>query len=586
MVGSELTPVWIIYRFSQEWTTLSNRLATNDQKRLIMTSRTDLNSWKNLQEHAERISKTHLRDLFESDPDRFLKFSLELPSLLLDFSKNRIDTEVMDELLKLAEQTEVEQCRDNMFHGAKINCTENRAVLHTALRDFSKRSIMVDDEDISTEVTAELKRIEEFVEKVRSGKWCGSTGKRIRDVVSIGVGGSNLGPKMVTEALAAYNDDTLRVHYVSNVDGAKIAETLRSLNPENVLFIVASKTFTTTETMTNATTALRWLESSLFNDKAVSQHFAAVTADEEKAVEFGILPENIYLMWDWVGGRFSLWSAIGLPIALLLGYDKFIALLEGAEEMDKHFQSAPLPYNAPVIMALMSLWNTTFMGYRSQAILPYDQVLHMFSAYMQQAEMESNGKSVSKDGSSIDYQTVPLIWGQLGIDGQHAFYQYLHQGMNIVPADFIGSLEGSATVQHHHEILLANLFAQTRALMEGVDANKIREELLSKGMPPEQIEDLVRHKVHQGNRPSNTLLLKRIDPKSLGGLIALYEHKIFVQGVLLDVCSFDQWGVELGKTQACSILELLANPEESKGFDASTQGLVSYYNKVRGGGFL
>lgn len=546
-----------------------------------MKSRTELSSWKKLQQHAKTISKTHLSTLFASDENRFENFSIELPQMLFDYSKNQINSDIMSSLFELAQQSGVERNRDMMFAGDKINVTEDRAVLHTALRNFSGEPIMLDGVDISLEIEQELQRIKVFVERVRSGQWVGSTGKRIKDIVSIGVGGSNLGPKMVTEALSGYGDDTVKVHYISNVDGAKIAETLRGLHSENVLFIIASKTFTTTETMTNAETALRWLESSLFDDRAVSRHFVAVTADTERAEEFGILPENIYRMWDWVGGRFSLWSAIGLPIALLLGYERFVELLKGAEAMDKHFYEAPTAQNAPIIMALISLWNTTFMGYRAQAILPYDEALHFFSAYMQQAEMESNGKSVSRQGEALDYQTVPLVWGQLGIDGQHAFYQYLHQGMNIVPADFIGSLEGSAMVQHHHEILLANLLAQTRALMNGVDADTVRSDLLAKGLPSDEIEALVPHKVHPGNRPSNTLLLNRLDPHSVGSLIAMYEHKIFVQGVILDVCSFDQWGVELGKTQAVSILEVLLEQQQGSDFDASTLGLIDYFKRAR-----
>ena len=386
---------------------------------------------------------------------------------------------------------------------------------------------------------------------------------------------------MVTEALKHYSDRSMNVHYVSNVDGAQIVEVLRPLDPQKVLFIVSSKTFTTTETMTNAKTAMKWLTSSSFDQKSVAKHFVAVTANKENAMSFGIDEKNIFGMWDWVGGRFSLWSAIGLAIALDLGFDKFKELLEGASEMDQHFLNAPLRDNMPAIMALISVWNTTFLGARSQAILPYDQTLHMLSAYLQQAEMESNGKSVSWDGDEVDYATVPSIWGELGINGQHAFYQYLHQSNNVVPADFIGSVESVTPVQGHHETLMANFFAQTQALMVGVDEEQVRADLKAKGRTADYIDKVAPHKVHKGNRPTNTILLKRIDPKTLGSLIAAYEHKIFVQGIILQICSFDQWGVELGKGLAAEIQEELENNTISDKHDCSTASLMRFYQKAK-----
>ncbi|MBA6292316.1 glucose-6-phosphate isomerase, partial [Colwellia sp. MB3u-70] len=496
----------------------------------LPANRVLLESWKSLVEHAKEMKTQHMNDLFNADKDRFEKFSVQLPAMLLDYSKNLITDETLAKLIALAKDCEVESWRDKMFAGERINRTEDRAVLHTALRNRSQQAIMLDGKNITDDVEVSLSKMKAFTDKVRQGKWLGYSGKRITDIVNIGVGGSNLGPQMVTEALKQYSDDSVNVHYVSNVDGTQIAEVLRPLKPERVLFIISSKTFTTTETMTNATTALNWLTSSSFDYKAVSKHFVAVSSNKTNAMAFGIDENNIFDIWDWVGGRFSLWSAIGLPIALDIGFEKFIELLEGAYEVDTHFREAPLAENAPVILALLSVWNCTFLGAQSQAILPYDQSLHMLSAYMQQAEMESNGKSVTWDGHEIDYPTVPSIWGELGINGQHAFYQYLHQSNNIVPADFIGSVESVTPVQGHHETLMANFFAQTQALMSGVNEQQVREDLKRSGRPQAYIDKVAPHKVHKGNRPTNTLLMKRISPKSLGSLIALYEHKIFVQG--------------------------------------------------------
>jgi glucose-6-phosphate isomerase len=543
-----------------------------------MSSRQSLTSWKKLTQLALDKKSQHMNDLFAQDTERFNKFSIELPKMLLDYSKNLIDSETMSTLFELANECEVTQWREKMFSGEKINKTEDRAVLHTALRRKSSDPLIVDGENVSDSVQVQLLKMEGFVNKVREGKWLGYSGKRITDIVNIGVGGSNLGPQMVTEALKHYSDNSVSVHYVSNVDGAQIVEILRPLEPEKVLFIVSSKTFTTTETMTNAKTAIKWLTASSFDEKSVAKHFVAVTANKTNAMSFGIKEENVFGMWDWVGGRFSLWSAIGLAIALDLGFDKFKALLSGANDMDEHFQSAPLENNMPVIMALLSVWNTTFLGARSQAILPYDQTLHMLAAYLQQAEMESNGKSVSWNGDEVDYATVPSIWGELGINGQHAFYQYLHQSNNVVPADFIGSVESVTPVKGHHETLMSNFFAQTQALMTGVNEEQVRADLKAKGRTPDYIDKVAPHKVHKGNRPTNTILLKCIDPETLGTLIAAYEHKIFVQGIILQICSFDQWGVELGKGLAASIQEELENNTVSSSHDCSTSNLMQYYN--------
>ncbi|NQZ81725.1 MAG: glucose-6-phosphate isomerase [Colwellia sp.] len=542
-----------------------------------MTSRTSLASWKKLTAHAQEMKSVHMSELFLTNNNRFSDFSLHLPPFLLDYSKNLINKQTMENLFALAKECEIETWREKMFVGERINKTENRAVLHSALRNRSLTPIMLDNKNITDDVQLALNQMKEFSDKIRQGLWKGYSGKRITDVVNIGVGGSNLGPQMVTEALKQYSDNSVNVHYVSNVDGTQIANVLRPLNPEKVLFIVSSKTFTTTETMTNANTAMKWLVTSSFDSSAIAKHFVAVSANKKNAMEFGIAEENIFDIWDWVGGRFSLWSAIGLPIAIDLGFERFIELLEGAHELDNHFKEAPLEQNAPVILALLSIWNCTFLGAQSQAILPYDQTLHMLSAYLQQAEMESNGKSVTWDGEEITYATVPSIWGELGINGQHAFYQYLHQSNNIVPADFIGSVASVTPVQGHHETLMANFFAQTQALMQGVNEEQVRADLAAKGRTKDYIDKVAPHKIHKGNRPTNTILLNQISPRTLGSLIALYEHKIFVQGIVLQVCSFDQWGVELGKGLANKILNELAKNTTNTEHDSSTSGLIAYY---------
>ncbi len=546
-----------------------------------MTARTSLPSWQALKQHAGVMKKQHMKDLFNENPQRFDEFSLKLPAFLFDYSKNLITTETMQGLFALARDCKLEQWREKMFTGARINTTEDRSVLHVALRDRSNTPLIVDGEDVPAKVQSALLQIKDFTERVRTGRWLGYSGKRITDVVNIGVGGSNLGPQMVTEGLKHYSDQSVRVHYVSNVDGTQIADVLRPLDPEKTLFIISSKTFTTTETMTNAQTAMKWLVASAFDENAIAKHFVAVSSNKVNACDFGIKEENIFDMWDWVGGRFSLWSAIGLPIALDLGYEKFIELLEGAFEIDQHFRNAPLEENAPVIMALLSLWNCTFLGSQSQAILPYDQPLHKLTAYLQQAEMESNGKSVNWQGEDVDYATVPSIWGEIGINGQHAFYQYLHQSNNVVPADFIGSVASVTPVQGHHDTLMANFFAQTEALMGGVNEQQVREDLKAKGRTQEYIDKVAPHKVHKGNRPTNTILMNRISPRSLGSLIALYEHKIFTQGILLQICSFDQWGVELGKGLANKIYSELSTDQLNGKHDSSTNNLIAYYKTIK-----
>lgn len=543
---------------------------------------TDLSSWKALAAHAQQLKTRHIKDLFAEDDGRFSKFSIDLPSVLFDYSKNLITEETKAGLLALAKESDVEGWRSKMFSGEHINATEDRAVMHVALRDKSTKPIMIDGADARPAINAELERMRKVSGLVRSGEWKGYTGKRITDVVSIGIGGSNLGPLMVTEALSAYSDGTLKMHYVSNVDGVQIADVLAGLDPETVLFVISSKTFTTLETMTNAKTAEEWFMAAAKNRAAIAKHFVAVSTNRKLVTAFGISEDNIFDMWDWVGGRFSLWSAIGLPIALSLGFEGFEELLQGAYEMDLHFQQAPLEKNAPVMMALVGIWNRNFLGYPALALLPYDQCLHRFPAYMQQAEMESNGKSVNWAGEPISYGSVPLVWGEVGINGQHAFYQMLHQGTDIIPADFIGSVTPTINVPGHHDALMANFFAQTQALMQGIDANQVRQELTKKGMASARIEEIVEHKVHRGNRPTNTLLLQKVDAKSLGSLIALYEHKIFVQGIIWRIHSFDQWGVELGKVLATAIQpELAVDAAVNPKHDASTRHLISFYKNAK-----
>ncbi|MBB1367091.1 glucose-6-phosphate isomerase [Pseudoalteromonas sp. SR44-5] len=546
-----------------------------------MSCRSQLASWQALQVSANKMKEVHLKDLFANNSTRFEQFSTQIPGVLFDYSKQLIDNSVMTQLLSLAQECDIANWRDKMFSGEKINITEDRAVLHTALRNRSASSLVVDGENVSSVVNAELQKIKLFVEKVRSGQWLGYTGKAVKDVVSIGVGGSNLGPQMATEALKSYADDSLKVHYVSNVDGVQIASVLKDIDPETTLFVISSKTFTTSETMTNAKTAVAWFLESADDKQAIAKHFVAVSTNLEKTAAFGIADENVFTMWDWVGGRFSLWSAIGLPIALYLGFDAFEAILEGAFEVDEHFKTAEFAENVPLLMALLSLWNTSFLGFDSQVILPYDQALHMLPAYLQQGEMESNGKHVNFAGNTVPYTTVPIIWGMTGINGQHAFYQCLHQGNVIVPADFIASIKPQVNIGQHHDILLSNFFAQTEAMMMGVDAEQVRADLTAKGKSEAEIAALIDHKIHRGNRPTTSMLLDTVDAKTVGRLIALYEHKIFCQGIILEICSFDQWGVELGKGLASKIEAELLDDNINHPHDSSTNGLMSYYKQRR-----
>ncbi|EAW32544.1 glucosephosphate isomerase [marine gamma proteobacterium HTCC2143] len=539
-----------------------------------MTNRKDLTSWKQLESLALQ-KPLQLEGLFQADDQRFQNFSINACGVLFDYSKQLLSNEVREKLLSLAEECDVASWREAMFSGEVINKTENRAVLHTALR-----SSFAGDDASQQEVSAELEHVRVFSEAIRSGEKKGWTGQVFTDVVCIGVGGSNLGPQMVTDALSGVDSGSLRLHYISSVDAVPLVNLLASLNAERTLFVISSKTFTTSETVLNANTARRWFLQCA-SEEAVDVHFVAVTDSIAKAGTFGIAEENCFKMWDWVGGRFSLWSAIGLPIALYAGFDVFRELLDGASAMDQHFLDAPLSENMPVMMALVGVWNATFLNMDTLAVLPYDQNLHKLPAYLQQAEMESNGKSVNWNGEAVEYPTCPIVWGQTGINGQHAFYQLLHQGTHRVPADFIGSVHSHSDAAEHHETLLANFFAQPRALMNGVSLNEVERDLAIKGLDPLQVSELARHKVHSGNRPSSSILIDRLDAFHLGALIALYEHKIFTQGILWQVYSFDQWGVELGKVLASNVLTSVLSDAEVSDYDDSTNGLINYYKAHR-----
>ncbi|HEX8139175.1 MAG TPA: glucose-6-phosphate isomerase [Pyrinomonadaceae bacterium] len=538
-------------------------------------------AWQALAAHQEAIAPLHMRDLFAQDPERFGRFSLRVDDILLDYSKNRITEETVRLLLDLAEQAELKTWIERMFTGEKINSTERRAVLHTALRNRSNRPVFVDGRDVMPDVNGVLSHMRQFTEAVRSGAWKGYTGRAITDIVNIGIGGSDLGPVMVTEALKPYGQPELRVHFVSNVDGTHIVETLKALSPETTLFIVASKTFTTQETITNAQTAKEWFMERAGDGGAVAKHFVALSTNAEAVAAFGIDTANMFEFWDWVGGRYSLWSAIGLSIAVYIGMDNFEQLLEGAHRMDEHFRSAPFTENMPVILALLGIWYNNFFGAESHAILPYDQYLHRFPAYFQQGDMESNGKSVNRDGEPTGCSTGPVIWGEPGTNGQHAFYQLIHQGTKLIPCDFLAPVETQNPVGQHHQILLSNFFAQTEALMKGKTAEEVRSELEASGLRGEELERLLPHKVFAGNRPTNSIMFRKLTPRTLGSLIALYEHKIFVQGIIWRVNSFDQWGVELGKQLAKAILPELKQEGPVTTHDASTNGLINHYKKSR-----
>jgi glucose-6-phosphate isomerase len=538
-------------------------------------------AWQALTKHYEQIAAAHMRDLFASDPQRFARFSLRLGGILFDYSKNRITAETMSLLLDLARQANLGEKIQAMFRGAKINTTEERAVLHVALRNRSNRPIYVDGQDVMPEVNRVLAQMRQFSEAVRSGAWTGYTGKAITDVVNIGIGGSDLGPKMVTTALRPYGKPGLNVHYVSNVDSTDLVETLKVLNPETALFLVASKTFTTQETMANARAARAWFLQASGDETAIARHFVAMSTNREAVIDFGIDPANMLEFWDWVGGRYSLWSAIGLSIALTVGMDRFEELLAGAHRVDEHFSTAPFEENIPVIMALLGIWYNNFFGAQSHAILPYDQYLVHFPSYFQQGDMESNGKSVTHEGQWVDYTTGPIIWGQPGTNGQHAFYQLIHQGTKLIPCDFLAAAQSHNPLGHQQEMLLSNYFAQTEALMRGKTSEETRAELVAQGYSGERLERLVPAKTFPGNRPTNSFLYPKLTPEVLGALIALYEHKIFVQGVIWDVNSFDQMGVELGKELAKAILPELEGEERITAHDASTNGLIDYYKSIR-----
>ncbi len=530
---------------------------------------TKTKAWKELSQHAEIMKKPSLKVLFLQDTNRFGKYSLCTPDIVFDYSKNRVTKKTMDMLVKLADECKLKEAIDMMFAGEKINENEGRAVLHTALRNFGKEKIIVDGKNIKTDIKKVQKQMEDFCEKVHSGNWKGYTGKKIKYIVNIGIGGSDLGPVMVTEALKPYWVDGIETYFVSNVDGTHIAETLKKVNADETLFLIASKTFTTQETMTNAHTARSWFLETAKADKHVAKHFVALSTNEKAVAEFGIDVANMFEFWDWVGGRYSLWSAIGLSIALTIGYNNFEELLKGAELTDTHFKEKPFEENIPVIMGLLGVWYTNFFGATSEVILPYDQYLHRFAAYFQQGNMESNGKFVDRTGKKVDYATGPVIWGEPGTNGQHAFYQLIHQGTQIIPADFIATAISHNPIGHHHKILLSNFFAQTEALMNG----KTRDQVHSEKVP----DALIPFKVFEGNRPTNSFLLKQLTPNTLGQLIAMYEHKIFVQGIIWNIYSFDQWGVELGKVLANKILPELADDKPVTTHDSSTNGLINAY---------
>ena len=542
---------------------------------------TQTNAWKELEKHFSENRNMTIKDLFKADPNRFNNFSLKFnDDFLVDFSKNRITEDTLSLLIKLAEETDLKNAIEAMFTGEKINVTEDRAVLHTALRNQSDSPVLVDGQDVMPEVRKVLAKIKAFTEKVISGEWKGYTGKAITDVVNIGIGGSDLGPCMITMALTPYHNH-LKSHFVSNVDGTHIAETLKECDPETTLFLVASKTFTTQETMTNAHTARDWFLKAAGDKKHVAKHFAALSTNAKAVSEFGIDTENMFEFWDWVGGRYSSWSAIGTSIALAVGFDNFEKLLKGAYEMDEHFRKLPFRQNVPVILALIGIWYNNFYKFASEAILPYDQYLARFPAYFQQGNMESNGKYVDRNGQPVTYETGPIIWGEPGTNGQHAFYQLIHQGTKIIPADFIAPAISHNPIGDHHAKLLSNFFAQTEALAFGKTKEAVIQEFEAKGTPKDKYEPLIPFKVFEGNRPTNSILVKEITPETLGALIAMYEHKIFVQGVILNIFSFDQWGVELGKQLAGKILPELQNAEAVSSHDSSTNGLINFFKAVR-----
>ena len=548
-----------------------------------MSTLTQSTAWQALSHHYEfeKIKTTQMRDLFAQDGDRFGKFSLRFDDILFDYSKNRITDTTMQLLRNLTGQANLSRWIHAMFRGDKINHTENRAALHIALRNRSNHPISVDGQDVMPGVNKVLKQMRRFSDSVRNGEWKGFTGKSITDIVNIGIGGSDLGPKMVCSALKPFSQDNLKVHFVSNLDETDLVETLKPLRAETTLFLIASKSFTTQETMTNARSARDWLLSSLENSSAIARHFAAISTNASAVAEFGIDTVNMFEFWDWVGGRYSLWSAIGLPIALSIGMDKFEQLLEGAHAADEHFRSEPPERNIPITMALLGIWYNNFFDAESHAILPYSEYLQYFCDYLQQGDMESNGKDVDRQGNPVDYSTGPIIWGQPGTNGQHAFYQLIHQGCKLVPCDFIAAAKSHHNLGNHHAILLSNFFAQPEALMNGKSLADVQKELQDTGMNADLFEQIAAAKVFEGNRPSNSFLFKKLTPRTLGTLIAFYEHKIFTQGVIWNINSFDQMGVELGKVLAKAILPELEGDQPVTSHDASTNGLINYFKETR-----
>ena len=545
-----------------------------------MSNLTKSPSWLALEEHFNKVQNIHLKDLFKDD-NRFDEFSVRLNDILFDFSKNRITSETFKLLVNLAKETGVDVGIKAMFSGNEINNTEKRSVLHTALRNRSNTPVVVNGKDVMPQINEVLNQMRVFTKKVRSGEWKGFSGKSITDVVNIGIGGSDLGPLMVSEALKPYGGDKLKVHFVSNIDGTHIVETLKQVNQETTLFVIASKTFTTQETLTNATSAKDWFLQSNANETDVAKHFVALSTNTEGVAAFGIDTQNMFEFWDWVGGRYSLWSAIGLSIALAIGFENFEEVLLGAHEMDEHFESAPFEENIPVILAVLGVWYNNFFNAESHCILPYDQYMHRFAAYFQQGDMESNGKSTSKEGNKVDYNTGPIVWGEPGTNGQHAFYQLIHQGTKLIPCDFIAPVNSQNPISDHHSKLLSNYFAQTEALMKGKTSEEAKEELIFSGLEEEEIKELLPHKVFEGNKPSNSIMVKKLTPKVLGSLVAMYEHKIFTQSIIWNVNAFDQWGVELGKQLAKAILPELKSNNKINSHDSSTNGLINFYKENR-----
>jgi glucose-6-phosphate isomerase len=538
-------------------------------------------AWDKLSGHYETLKKTHMKALFRDDPDRFSEFSLRFEEMCVDYSKNIINRETIGFFLELADEVRLKDSIERMFSGDKINESEDRAVLHTALRNRSGAPVYVEGKDVTGEIDAVLSQMQGFSDKVASGQWRGYTGRAITDIVNIGIGGSDLGPVMVTEALRPFCNPRITPHFVSNIDGTHISETLKKLSPETTLFMIASKTFTTQETMTNANTARKWFLDAAGDEVLVKKHFVALSTNAVEVERFGIDPENMFVFWDWVGGRYSLWSAIGLSIACATGFDNFTELLQGAHAMDRHFREAPFDRNIPVILAFIGIWYNNFFGAETEAILPYDQYMHRFPAYFQQGNMESNGKYVDREGREVAYQTGPVIWGEPGTNGQHAFYQLIHQGTRLIPCDFIAPAISHNPIGDHHSILLSNFFAQTEALMRGKTEKEAAEELRESGKSEEEIKKLAPFKTFRGNKPTNSILIKKITPRTLGSLIAMYEHKIFTQGVIWNVFSFDQWGVELGKQLAKKILPELGDTGDVTSHDSSTNGLINIYKEMR-----